>query len=130
MHTYFLKLLFTAAALLALVACQQNGAKSKTQTVTIHQDNAPAWLMQKVAEFQAAEPANPPVKIYRYQYQNQQVYYITGRSGDIPSELYTTDGKQLCQPDGGITGRGDGRCPDFVETRTAETLIWEDTRSR
>ncbi len=88
----------------------------------------PEWLQKKISEFQAENPANPPVKIYGYQYRNQDVYYISGRCCDIPSEVYDAAGKQLCQPDGGITGRGDGKCADFFQTRTNEKLIWEDLR--
>ena len=32
------------------------------------------------------------------------------------------------EPDGGITGRGDGKCTDFFQTRTDERLWWADTR--
>lgn len=88
----------------------------------------PAWLQAKTTEFEKAKPTNPPIKIYHYQYHNQPVYFITGRCCDVPSEVYDATGKQLCQPDGGITGRGDGKCPDFFETRTEEKLIWEDLR--
>ena len=130
MHTNYLYYLFAAAALLATAGCQQSGAKTTIQTVTINQDNPPAWLAQKIAAFQADKPANPPIKIYRYQYQNQPVYYVTSRCCDIPSQLFSVEGQQLCQPDGGYTGKGDGKCTDFFETRTNETLIWEDTRNR
>lgn len=91
---------------------------------------AAPWLNELVQQLQREEPANPPAKIYRYTYNNQEVYYLTGRCCDIPSKLYDRDGNILCEPDGGITGRGDGRCPDFAEKRTNETLIWEDKRER
>lgn len=87
-----------------------------------------AWLSDLIQEIKDAPLANPPAKVYRYNYQDQEVYYVTGRCCDIPSKLFDVDGKLLCEPDGGITGKGDGRCPDFFETRTNETLIWEDKR--
>lgn len=31
-------------------------------------------------------------------------------------------------PDGGITGRGDGKFPYFDKERTNEKLLWEDKR--
>jgi hypothetical protein len=72
--------------------------------------------------------ANPPAKIYRYRYRGQTVYYLTSRCCDQPGQLYGSRGQLLCEPDGGITGQGDGRCPDFFGNRTDETLIWEDKR--
>ena len=108
-------------------ANSENGIASEVKTPATEM---PAWLRAKTTEFEKAKPANPPVKIYSYRYHNQLVYLITGRCCDIPSEVYTTDGKQLCQPDGGITGRGDGRCADFSETKTEEKLIWEDLRTQ
>ncbi|WP_018476348.1 DUF6970 domain-containing protein [Pontibacter roseus] len=87
-----------------------------------------AWLSDLIRELEEEQPANPPVKVYRYNYNDQEVYYLSGRCCDIPSKLYDVNGNLLCEPDGGITGKGDGRCPDFLETRTNETLIWEDKR--
>jgi len=88
------------------------------------------WLSDLIQQLEQDAPANPPAKIYRYSYNNQEVYYLAGRCCDIPSKLFDKDGNQLCEPDGGITGRGDGRCTDFFEKRQNETLIWEDKRER
>ena len=89
----------------------------------------PAWLFTQIENFEKDKPANPPVKIFSYQYKGQLVYYITGRCCDIPSAVLSVEGQQLCQPDGGITGKGDGKCADFIETRTEEQLVWEDSRN-
>src|SRR5690606_36486128 len=99
-----------------------------TEVVSNKNNDQPQWLTALIQELKQEAPANPPAKIYRYTYNNQEVYYLTGRCCDIPSKLFDKDGNQLCQPDGGITGRGDGRCPDFFEKRQNETIIWEDTR--
>ncbi|MCJ8163790.1 hypothetical protein MKJ04_02985 [Pontibacter sp. E15-1] len=100
-----------------------------SEAATANAQGAP-WLNQLIQELQEAETANPPAKIYRYTYNGQEIYYLTGRCCDIPSKVYDMYGKILCEPDGGITGRGDGRCPDFAEKRTDETLIWEDKREQ
>ena len=81
-----------------------------------------------IRELEKDAPANPPARVYRYIYKEQEVYYLTSRCCDIPGKVYDVEGNLLCEPDGGITGQGDGRCPDFAETRTNETLIWEDKR--
>ncbi|WP_190277434.1 DUF6970 domain-containing protein [Adhaeribacter rhizoryzae] len=36
--------------------------------------------------------------------------------------------KIICHPNGGILGRGGGKCEDFFTTRQHEKLNWEDKR--
>jgi hypothetical protein len=89
----------------------------------------PPWLDTLIAEFQSEAVGNPPRSIYQYTYHGQTVYYVPAQCCDEFSTLYASDGSVLCAPDGGITGKGDGRCPDFLTTRTDEVLIWSDPRS-
>lgn len=110
-------------------ACKPGASQQLSGASTPSTPLAP-WLNKLIQELEAEKPANPPAKIYRYTYNDQEVYYLTGRCCDIPSKLYDAQGKVLCEPDGGITGRGDGRCPDFFEKRQNETLIWDDKRER
>lgn len=88
----------------------------------------PGWLRDRIEKVLAAAPENPPVQIVRYRYNNQVVYYETAPCCDQFTTLYAADGKVICQPDGGITGKGDGQCPDFTKNRTNETLVWQDPR--
>ncbi|WP_439880829.1 DUF6970 domain-containing protein [Pontibacter sp. MBLB2868] len=129
-----LRATFIAKAILVLLviftaACKPGASQQVSDAATERAQLAP-WLNKLINELQQEEPANPPAKIYRYTYKEQEVYYLTGRCCDIPSKLYDAQGNVLCEPDGGITGRGDGRCPDFFERRQNETLIWEDKRER
>ncbi len=112
-----------------LSACKPGVSPMISEAATANAQGAP-WLNQLIQELQEAETANPPAKIYRYTYNEQEVYYLTGRCCDIPSKLYDMYGNVLCEPDGGITGKGDGRCPGFFEQRKDETLIWEDKREQ
>ncbi|QIL76499.1 DUF6970 domain-containing protein [Hymenobacter sp. HDW8] len=88
----------------------------------------PVWLRERIQKILAEEPANPPVQVFRYLYNDQVVYYETAPCCDFFTTLYAADGKIICQPDGGITGKGDGRCADFTKRRTRETLVWQDPR--
>lgn len=119
--------ILTIALIGFAVGCKPGIQPQVTEDVTVD-PLAQVWLSQKIQQLQQDKPANPPAKIYRYTYNNQEVYYLTSRCCDIPGQLYDREGNILCEPDGGITGRGDGRCPDFFEKRTNETLIWEDKR--
>ncbi|MFZ1390029.1 MAG: hypothetical protein WAS23_00425 [Dokdonella sp.] len=89
----------------------------------------PAWVDTLIATFQAAPVANPPRRIVHYRYRDQRVYYVPATCCDRPSVLYDANGGVLCAPDGGMTGRGDGRCADFHDQRSEESLIWSDPRA-
>lgn len=90
----------------------------------------PAWLEQRIQALQAEPKQNPPAQIIRYRYEGQIVYYETIGCCDQFSNLYDQQGKLLCHPDGGLTGRGDGNsfCRYFAKRRTEEKLVWQDAR--
>jgi hypothetical protein len=90
----------------------------------------PAWVDKLISQFEHDPVANPPLSIWRYDYNGQTVYFVPAHCCDIFSVVYTANGEVLCSPDGGLTGAGDGKCPDFFTTRTGEQLIWQDSRSR
>jgi hypothetical protein len=56
------------------------------------------------------------------------VYFLPQRCCDIMGVLYRADGSVMCRPDGGFTGTGDGRCPDFFVERKNERIVWRDAR--
>lgn len=88
----------------------------------------PAWVDQLIKQFESEPAGNPPLSIWRYEYNNQTVYYVPAHCCDISGVLYDVDGNVLCAPDGGIKGDGDGRCTDFFDQRINEYLIWQDLR--
>ncbi len=88
----------------------------------------PGWLERKLGDLEGQPPANPPLTITRYEYRDQVVYYQTSACCDIFSNLYNEEGELIAHPDGGITGRGDGRLPDFHQEREREFLVWSDAR--
>jgi len=88
----------------------------------------PVWINNLIEEEKSNPVANPPASITRCIYKNQVVYYIPPRCCDIPSKLYNEEGDIMCSPDGGFTGKGNGKCNDFSEKRTNCKIIWEDTR--
>lgn len=90
----------------------------------------PAWMEALITKLSAEPESNPAQRIIQYRYQGKVVFYQPPVCCDRPSTLYAEDGAVLCSPDGGLTGRGDGRCPDFRASRTGETLIWMDPRGQ
>ncbi|WP_137937492.1 hypothetical protein [Chitinivorax sp. B] len=89
----------------------------------------PMWISQRIQQFESAPITNPPRSIWQYRYQGKIVYYFPPQCCDQFSELYDQQGTRICAPDGGITGVGDGECPDFRNSRSQEKRIWKDTRS-
>ena len=92
-------------------------------------EGLPAWLEALIAQIEAQPVTVPPTAIYSYRYNDAIVYFRISRCCDIRSVLYDEDGVILCEPDGGIDGGGDGRCPDFLETRSEERLVFLDPRT-
>lgn len=90
----------------------------------------PQWLTQLIRKLESEPVANPPAAIYRYEYGGQVVYFLPQRCCDIASQLFDEGGNVICCPDGGITGKGDGRCPEFKDKRQNEVLVWQDKRTR
>ena len=116
MKSWFLVLIIIT---ILLAACSQ-----ATQT------GNPAWVDQLIKKFQSDPVGNPPQSIWRYEYNGQVVYFIPAQCCDQYSTLYDKSGDVICAPDGGFTGKGDGKCSDFFDKRTNEQLIWKDSRTR
>ncbi len=114
----------TIATLIAAVALQAD-AGDPTDVATL-----PPWLRERIAVFEAAAVTNPPRSVIRYVYRGAVVYFIPARCCDIPSQLLDAGGERVCAPDGGISGRGDGRCPDFHREARERTPVWRDARER
>ena len=92
------------------------------------QGQIPDWLTELIRKLESAPVADPPASITEYEYKGSTVYFLPQRCCDIWSELYDSEGNLVGHPDGGITGQGDGRVPDFFEERKNERRIWADSR--
>ena len=87
----------------------------------------PPWLVRLIEEHASQTVANPPVRIVRQEYESGVFYYVPPRCCDIWSDLFDAEGSLVCHPDGGITGGGDGQCPDLGEL-IREEIVWRDER--
>ena len=114
-------------ALLLLVLAPIVGG-CRTEVRSQRPADEPAWLAKLIGEFEQQPVANPPLYVNEYRYRGQRVYYVPPRCCDVPSALYDSTGAELCSPDGGITGGGDGKCPDFFQARKEERRVWQDPR--
>ena len=88
----------------------------------------PLWLRQRIQHILAVRKRNPTIRIVRYDYGGQAVYYESAPCCDQNSTVYDTKGNVLCHPEGGLTGKGDGQCANFDKRKANEQLVWQDPR--
>ncbi len=88
----------------------------------------PVCIENKIEEIKMDEIRNPPAQLWKWEVDEQTYYYITSDCCDQWNYLYDDRCNVVCAPDGGITGMGDGNCPDFNE-QIEKTLVWEDNRN-
>ena len=97
-------------------------------TVRLESDSVPACIKKLITQFKQEDKQNPPRSIYSYTYNDKLVFFVPAICCDFFSDLYDADCNLIGHPDGGYTGRGDGKTTDFIKTRTNEKLIWKDER--
>lgn len=113
------RLMTVAMAIILLSGCEKPGTADA---------DVPTCIKAKIAELQQEAVRNPPASVWQYEYNGQTVYYVPPYCCDMYSVLYDSNCNIICHPDGGITGSGDGRCPDFFDKRKNGKLVWEDNR--
>jgi hypothetical protein len=118
-----------AIACMLVAGCASPTQTDKPLPATPQIEN-PQWVDLLIGQFKAEPVGNPPQSIWRYEYHGQVVYFVPAQCCDMYSTLYDEGGIVICAPDGGIDGKGDGRCEDFFSERTGEQLIWQDPRKR
>ena len=129
-------LTWPALAIAAVLAgCGSSGTATPTPATTSTSapaaaSDAPAWVADLIAGIAAEPVTNPPSSVLRFRYHDMVVYFRPQRCCDIPSTVWDEEGNVLCSPDGGITGEGDGRCPDFTRASTEKETVWADPRGR
>lgn len=114
----------SAFLLLAAVAA---GLLSCSATRT--QDSAiPAWLQQRIAEYEAGPEHASASAIWKLQHQGATAYYVVAPCCDQFNPLWNARGDTICHPSGGFSGHGDGKCPAFKDEASHATLLWSDPR--
>ena len=102
--------------------------KGRHKTAKTKEPETPFFITQKIEEYKK----DPNIKhwplITRYTYKGKFVYYFKMPCCDQLNVLYDGDGNELCKPDGGFTGKGDGKCNDFDELKKDPLLIWPQAK--
>ena len=88
----------------------------------------PPCIQAKIDEIKKQPRWNPPAKVEEYHYNGKRVFLFSSDCCDNFNPLYNENCNPLCAPSGGITGRGDGSCPDFKEKAKLVRTVWKDER--
>ena len=88
-------------------------------------ENIPGCLAEQLNKIQANQYQNPPVQIDEYDYNGKKVYLFKAECCDQYDILFDETCKGFCAPSGGITGKGDGKCTDFIKSAKLIRNIWK-----
>jgi hypothetical protein len=84
----------------------------------------PSCIKNKIDSFKVKEAHEKPQRVLEYTYKGKKVYYVVMPCCDFYNEVYDDKCNFLGAPDGGFTGKGDGKIPDFFEEAKSEKLVW------
>lgn len=84
----------------------------------------PTCIKNKIDSFKLKETHERPQRVEEYLYNGKKVYYVVMPCCDFFNEVYDQNCKYLGAPEGGFSGKGDGKLPDFFEKATSKKLIW------
>lgn len=89
--------------------------------------DAPLCIIEIIQTIKNDAVRNPPGEVWKWVVGDDIYYYITSDCCDQYNYLLNESCEVVCAPDGGITGLGDGNCPDF-NGAIEKTRIWKDDR--
>ncbi|MEO7443974.1 MAG: hypothetical protein ABIT96_08665 [Ferruginibacter sp.] len=128
MKNLFVVVLLVACSCCSSKTAQKGGIETEPTSVTTPYIGVSPCIQKLINQYAAEDKQNPPRKIYSYQYKGKQVYYVPAICCDFYSDLLDENCNVLGHPDGGITGKGDGKLPDLNAEKKEEKLVWEDKR--
>lgn len=108
---------------------KKNGDKvidEKTQIVEATVDTLPACVQKLIDDGNKETPSSAPIEVEEYIYKGKKVYLTKSQCCDNYDLLYDENCKEICAPTGGFSGRGDGKCPDFIKEAKLIRSIWKE----
>jgi hypothetical protein len=84
----------------------------------------PKCIKNKIDSFKVKEAHEKPQRVIEYMYKGKKVYYVVMPCCDFYNEVYDSNCNFLGAPDGGFTGKGDGKLLDFFTEVNNEKLVW------
>lgn len=109
--------IITFIAVVFLFACSAN--KKAADSIEL-----PACFKSKIDSMATNPNAGTPESITCYNYRGQIVYYMKAPCCDKYNIAFDSNCNVLGYPDGGITGKGDGKMPDFFKEVKDGKVVW------
>jgi hypothetical protein len=108
-----------------VLACQR-----KSPAAVSGDKKIPECIQKKIDSIKAMPVWNPPAEIHEYTYNGKRVFLISADCCDFFATAVDNDCNYICAPSGGFTGKGDGKCKDFVENAKMVRIVWKDDRTK
>lgn len=108
------------------IVVQTEDLNQRDSVIAPNEINAalPTCIKSKIDSFKLKEAHEKPQRVLEYVYKSKKVYYVVMPCCDFFNEVYDDKCNFLGAPDGGFTGKGDGKIPDFFEEAKSEKLVW------
>jgi hypothetical protein len=131
--------LFPFAALLTLAGCAARVERgdaapvapqdlsdraSSAPSTRVEVAGVPGWLRIRLADYDAQTGPGAPRAVYAVAYGGATAYYVQSGCCDQLDPLVDADGKLLCHPTGGYTGRGDEKCIAKLPPADQRREVW------
>ncbi|MDQ6844939.1 MAG: hypothetical protein M3Z92_11385 [Bacteroidota bacterium] len=87
-------------------------------------NNMPDCLRIKIKSMTADPAEGSPQSVSSFTYKQQTVYYVVSPCCDKYNVVYDSACNILGYPDGGFTGKGDGKMMDFRTEATDKKIVW------
>ena len=101
--------------------------KDSLVNLTTEGENAiPPCIKKKIGSFKLKQKHEQPQKVLENVYKGKKVYYVEMPCCDFFNELYDSNCRLLGHPDGGFTGKGDGKLTDFSKDGKSGRMIWKN----
>lgn len=84
----------------------------------------PDWLAAKIKTYESQPLDYVPSEIWLIQQRGQPAFFFRSPCCDQYDPLLNASGQEICNPAGGITGDGDGKCPTPADPGTPVTFVW------
>lgn len=122
MNRFFLLLLIIGLALSAV------GCSATADEATPKGECPGNFSLSLIEQLKQKPKQTPAAEVTQYTYNGRTVFLVTGGIPDAYNYLFDNCGSVVCAASGGLTGKGDGACPNFATTATNPILIWRDPR--
>jgi len=109
-----------------IIVAEPGDLNQRDSVIALNEINTavPTCIKNKIDSFKLKEVHERPQRVLEYVYKGKKVYYVVLPCCDFFNEVYDDKCNYLGAPDGGFTGRGDGKIPDFFEEAKSEKLVW------